>query len=440
MHILRLELDPTDDDDDAGSAQRAKVILTVESDSGTWERESDVVALGDYGELELADVNFGHMDLPAGSQATAVVECVSEPGARLLAIGSVVLNFDDGERHGLYDAQLRRGDKASSPAGSFTMGIKAQAQLPESPAHVPSEISVDSSVDDEIQAPAPASAPASASASAPALKHYRASVELRTIRGLSASSAVYLKYTHALFASAPAGIKPTLGFRTSPLTRVPRHSETTIASGFCAHDFAAAQDALDSAAAEEPLVVEVWHRDKYKEDARIGIAAVSLQSVASAPPRYRVGDAVYSTRGLLAASSVEEGEVVAIRSADYEVDIVSYGGGDGGRTTSKVGTLTLGVALECFGAIGVSKRESKHESKIESKHEPKNESMNESSATAEAHARVLQNAWVEFEEWRKAERERAAAALLQKEKEENARAGARVGPTRAHARPSYKGG
>ena len=73
--------------------------------------------------------------------------------------------------------------------------------------------------------------------------------------------------------------------RTSPPVLLARHSEVSLPNGGCSFEVSCAPDALLKSLSTEPLLVELYHKDKYATDVLLGIATVDLTEVLGVPPR-----------------------------------------------------------------------------------------------------------------------------------------------------------
>ena len=102
--------------------------------------------------------------------------------------------------------------------------------------------------------------------------HLRMSLELHSVKDLTDSFSLYLKFNYKLLGSR----------RTQPVL-VRKNIECRIENAFQANEFFMAKSALYSTLASTPLVLELWHSDKYSKDSQIGTVTVQMDQVLKAP-------------------------------------------------------------------------------------------------------------------------------------------------------------
>lgn len=91
-------------------------------------------------------------------------------------------------------------------------------------------------------------------------KHrYRASVDLKSIKGLSTNHSIFLRYIYPLFGAAAPVI-------TRPPTEVRAHSETPLSNAFSAFEFVLEEDRLQQGFEEDPLIIEVYSKNRNAAD------------------------------------------------------------------------------------------------------------------------------------------------------------------------------
>lgn len=73
--------------------------------------------------------------------------------------------------------------------------------------------------------------------------------------------------------------------RTSPPVLLPRHGHVALPGPGCTKHFTCSGTELLSVLCEEPLLVELWHHDKYTKDVFLGVATCDLSEVVSAGPK-----------------------------------------------------------------------------------------------------------------------------------------------------------
>jgi len=110
----------------------------------------------------------------------------------------------------------------------------------------------------------------------PAEPHqYRISVEMRSIRGVDSAGRTFLRYAYPLFGG---GARP---FRTQLLSLRSRE-ETLLNQSYCGHDLFSQPSALEAGLRARPLAIELWNRDKFKADTRLGVAIVPMCALTTA--------------------------------------------------------------------------------------------------------------------------------------------------------------
>ncbi|KAI8496028.1 hypothetical protein Bbelb_264440 [Branchiostoma belcheri] len=113
----------------------------------------------------------------------------------------------------------------------------------------------------------------------PAAHHFCFSLDLRSIQDVETSTSaplyIFLRYTYPFFGSAA----PIL---THPPLEIRRNMEVLLPQSFCAFDFASTPQQLQDTFTRIPIMVEVWHKDKISQDALVGVARISLNSIITA--------------------------------------------------------------------------------------------------------------------------------------------------------------
>ncbi|KAA0151915.1 hypothetical protein FNF29_04321 [Cafeteria roenbergensis] len=128
----------------------------------------------------------------------------------------------------------------------------------------------------------PGPPPPLAYAGDPSVRHFRLSVEVRSVRDVAAAGQLF-----ARCALPELGRGADHELRTRPSVFVPRHAERLLPSPFRAFEFAAAGADLADWCARRPLEVEVWRTDRFREDSRAGLARVELARLLQAEPHFR---------------------------------------------------------------------------------------------------------------------------------------------------------
>lgn len=151
---------------------------------------------------------------------------------------------------------------------------------------------------------------------------WRCSVEVRSIRLTTRSANVFAMYTFGPFRQPRA-------FRTNPPTVARKNTTVSLPHSFAAYTMLVAEAELREQL-EEPLRLEVWHRDLYKKDGPIGFVDVSLAAVFEQPLQH--SDSM---------SSMIQG----FRVLDQVCSMISTADSEGG----KIGAVRLLIFLEDLG-------------------------------------------------------------------------------------------
>lgn len=102
--------------------------------------------------------------------------------------------------------------------------------------------------------------------------HLKMSLELHSVKDLTDSYSLYLKFNYKLLGSR----------RTQPVL-VRKNIEGRIENAFQANEFFMAKSQLYSFLASTPLILELWHSDKYTKDSLIGTVNIQMDQVLKAP-------------------------------------------------------------------------------------------------------------------------------------------------------------
>ena len=102
--------------------------------------------------------------------------------------------------------------------------------------------------------------------------HLRLSLELHSIKDLQSSYQVYSKFSYRL-----------IGTRKTSSVPVRKLQENRIENAFQSHEFFMSKSDLYSFLASNPLIVELWHSDKYSKDSLIGTVTVEMNQILRAP-------------------------------------------------------------------------------------------------------------------------------------------------------------
>ena len=128
----------------------------------------------------------------------------------------------------------------------------------------------------------------------PRAHSYRLTIEPTSVRDLAIPLGAFANVVVQLRAPRlPGAVGVRRQVRSSPPVLLPRRGEVGLPGPGCARDFelpsfssddGAIAEALLSALAAEPLLIELWHHDKYTRDVLLGVASVDLSEVLSARP------------------------------------------------------------------------------------------------------------------------------------------------------------
>ena len=421
VHMLKLDLEPSESTE--LNSKRINVLLDMEHADASGENAmstsslhlEEPVELGEYGELDIADLNFGALQFPVGTRANAKIECVAAEGERhLVASGRAEFNLSD-KNHALHEGQLFRDGVA---VGNFTLGIKAISSTSSSPGGFSAldspATSLDAESDNECVAHETKVGGGMSGPEEMALgqQQYCASIEFRSIRGLASSGSVYFKFDYPSF---------EFKFQSRLPVSVQRYAETGLPGGWNSRSFSVSKAAMYDAARTQPLVVEVWSRDKYAADSCLGIATVSLEKVLSAPLKVdKNGTAIQSVDYVVGVCNYDEGapKKVAILSMGFAIEHLApaspqSAGAEQRAPAVEAGSPSLGRMGNVRDATSASADVTKP---LAENDDSEGALPAERPAEAPQSAHVLQAAWAEFEAWRASETDRFEAQLHEKEK------------------------
>ena len=199
-------------------------------------------------------------------------------------------------------------------------------------------------------------------------RRFRLSVDLRSIKNIGRPGTIYAKYTYP-------EIGATSAVRTRPPVRLSTGTEVLLPHGYCMFDFGMTPRDLQSLVSVKPLAIEVWIKDKYKNDELLGIATIPLAQILQAKQFFRDPKTrkTYATLAMLrsqqkASSKTLGGRVVIVRAHDQYYTILTRVGGEGSTVAKKgpghqrqqseksgrfaaVGSMRVVVFLEDLGAV-----------------------------------------------------------------------------------------
>jgi hypothetical protein len=88
----------------------------------------------------------------------------------------------------------------------------------------------------------------------------------------------------------PGPVRRPQQTRSSPAVLLPRGGTVALPGPGCARECSCHASALLPALAAAPLLIELWHHDKYTQDVLLGVASVDLSEVLSARPDHLDGE------------------------------------------------------------------------------------------------------------------------------------------------------
>lgn len=151
---------------------------------------------------------------------------------------------------------------------------------------------------------------------------WRMSVEIRSLRLTSGSSAnAFVMYSYDL-------LQQPRPFRTNPPVLARKNQTVYLPQAFVAYTLAATAEEIQ-ARFEDPLRVEVWHRDLYKKDSLIGLVEFAFGNIFDRPIQY---------------SASMPSMVSGFRVLDQVCDVIGVGNSEG-----KIGALRLLLFVEDLG-------------------------------------------------------------------------------------------
>jgi hypothetical protein len=151
---------------------------------------------------------------------------------------------------------------------------------------------------------------------------WRVSVEIRSLR-ITHGSAVnaFVMYSYDL-------LQQPRPFRTNPPVLARKNQTAYLPHGFMAYTLAATVEEIQ-ARLEDPLRVEIWHRDLYKKDSLIGLVEFAFGNVFDRPIQY---------------SASMPSMVSGFRVLDQVCDVIGVG-----NSNAKIGALRLLFFVEDLG-------------------------------------------------------------------------------------------
>ncbi|CAK9000188.1 unnamed protein product [Durusdinium trenchii] len=213
-------------------------------------------------------------------------------------------------------------------------------------------------------------------------RHWRLSIEIRSARLTERAANAFVSYNYP-------PLRQVRPFRTNPPNLLRKKATVSMPHSFAAYCLTSTLEDLQ-ARLEEPLYLEVWHRDLYRKDSVVGIAEADLSMLTQRP---------------LESSSNLPSMVESFQALDQVCPIIDS------DIESQVGTLRVVIFLEDLGLATVAKPSDPVGPAAVSAVKPQ---VIKTSAVEEA--APLKGAY-ELEMWRQAEEEKFRVYLQEQEQE-----------------------
>ncbi|KAG9487890.1 hypothetical protein GDO78_007602 [Eleutherodactylus coqui] len=219
--------------------------------------------------------------------------------------------------------------------------------------------------------------------------HFNFSIYLKSISNIDVGFPVncMLRYTYPFFGSAA----PVM---TNPPVEVRSNMEVFFPQSYCTFDFATMHHKLQEQFLRQPLLIEVWHKDKSAKDLLVGLAVLHLSNVLSTEKTQFMGP---------------NGKPCWRQTFSEKAAVLSREG------SKKVADLSYTITLENYGLVkerAVVVSESSQSSALQNpspQAPPSNKPMSEPRETLEYKAAL------ELEMWKEMQEEIFASQLKKKE-------------------------
>jgi hypothetical protein len=211
--------------------------------------------------------------------------------------------------------------------------------------------------------------------------------------------------------------------RTAPPVLLPRRGEVALPGAGSTREFTCDAAAVLPILAAEPLLIELWHTDKYTRDVLLGVAAVDLAEVLSARPIVNGASTSHRQEQTVAFIAPEEGLLPAALSAGAAARV-------GGRNVALLDVTVLveyappparpasaergGVGERASSALGALSRSTANRPTA---HPPPSTTGGGTGGGAPIDEATVARSMQQLETWRRREESRFKAALAEKEKE-----------------------
>lgn len=256
------EVDPASSRSDGAPTNAAAAVLTRAAEAAT----ALVEQLGDAARAEAEEASWHQATRQAATQARGAAAAAPPPDADDDKEEKQEAEAGEDEDE-LEEAEEAEGAQATGELEDVTAQDRSDL-VPEEPANEQGREEAD---DQEAAYAGDAS-----------VRHFRLSIEVRSVRDVSSAGQLYAKCS-----------LPELGrgaeheLRTRPSIFVPRHAERLLPSPFKAFEFAAMASELADWATRRPLEVELWRADRFRDDSRVGLARIDMGRLLRARPHFR---------------------------------------------------------------------------------------------------------------------------------------------------------
>lgn len=102
--------------------------------------------------------------------------------------------------------------------------------------------------------------------------HLRLSFELHSVKDLPETVALYVKFNY-----------PLLGNGRTQAANIRKNLECRVENAFQAHEFFMTKSQLYPTLSSTPLILEIWHADKFTKDRQLGTVQIRMEELLKAP-------------------------------------------------------------------------------------------------------------------------------------------------------------
>jgi len=340
VQVLSFALDPPDVDENSTEKKELKLKLYVKNGKATKE----LVEEFPFGETSQLGMNDLFVEATADQVKNVVLECRID--GNIFAEGNLEAGCGEVESLQLFDASGR-------PMGSAQVHLQKREDV----FLVSSALQENRNTEEDET-----------------FHQYRITIDLRAIKGLEKTYNVFLQYYYPLFGT-------THTIQTRPPILIDRFTERIIPHGLNLLQFEASRSQIERASRSEPLVIEIWHRDKYASDKRLGFSVLPLRKLIDARPYFQWCGQTFSTLSAMEAyreeflakhAKADSHLATARRNADrlrkqldvapiqvqvLETDLIICSfGQDGASGVTKLAQVRCTCTLENLGVVGKPKQ------------------------------------------------------------------------------------